>query len=488
MKKYRLLTLMMLLLVLTGSCKKYVEGYDKDPNGLLATDPEQIMQGVLLENQFFLKADGIRMEMLWINQATGSDRQFVAFNNWNSVGNNHFNDEWSEVYTTLGEAKVMEKLADDIGNIQLRGLAKLYVAWAGGQAASLWGDVPFSQAGMPDTYPNPVYDNQADVFTQVQAMLDDAITDLNDAVGPIYSDKDIYFGGDASQWIKVAHGLKARFYLHAGDYPNAKAEAAMGPASAGDDVIAPFKSYYAASGLWNPTFQFYWNRDGYMSADDCYGLDLTITGTTTGTRNNAKTDDTARGFYNYAPGGWWGSAADWDVNIMVEEWFGPGINGKFGGPMALLSYGEMLLIQAESEARINGVATALPIYNQYRALLAAGYDTSGWEYVIAPVQYDAYDAADFAPGGMENADNVTDKQAFLREIMEERYVYFIGDYEAFIDHARTNGDADVPSYMTLKAGFDGIPLRFIYPQSEIDSNDNFPGTAPAVTEHLPMYN
>ncbi len=483
MKKYKILTLMVLLLILTGSCEKFVEGYDKDPNGLLETNTEQIMQGVLLENQFFLKADGIRMEMLWINQATGSDRQFVAFNNWNNVGNNHFNDQWSEVYTTLSEARVMEDLANQIGNIKARGIAKLYRAWSGGQAASLWGDVPFSQAGMADKYPNPVYDSQADVFAQVQTLLDEAIADLNDPVGTIYADKDIYFNGDASKWVKIAHGLKARFYLHAGDYANAKTEALMGPGSGNDDITAPFDSYVAPSGKWNPTFQFYWNRDGYLSAQDAFAVELT----NNGGRNNAKTNDLVRGYYNYAPGNWWGSSSDWDLNVMIPNWIGA--YGKFGGPMRLLSYGEMLLIQAEAEARINDVTAALPIYNQYRALLAGGYDTAGWEAVLgAPLKYDAYVAADFAAGGMENADNVTDKQAFLREIMEERYVFFIGDYEAFIDHARSHNDPDVPSYITLKSGFTGEPLRFIYPQSEIDSNDNFPGTAPAVTQHLPIYN
>ena len=60
--------------------------------------------------------------------------------------------------------------------------------------------------------------------------------------------------------------------------------------------------------------------------------------------------------------------------------------------------------------------------------------------------------------------------------------------EAFSDYMRVHGDTDVPQYMQLKTGFGGEPLRFIYPQSEIDANSNFPGTAPAVNDPLPMYN
>ena len=486
MKKLRIFNILILLLLLTGSCKKYVAGYEKDPNGLLDTNDKQLFQGVLLENQFFQKDDGLRLAMLWLNQATGSDRQMIAFNNWNSVGNNQFDNPWGEVYTVVGEAKLLEDKCTEVNNIQLRGVAKLMRAWAGGTAASLWGDVPFEQAGQPELFDNPKYDHMADVFTQVQALLDDAITDLNDPVGNIYSEKDIYFSGDAGKWIKLAHGLKARFYLHAKDYAHAETEAAMGPASPADDMYAQFESYTAAGGKWNPTFQFYWNRDGYLSAQDAYGLNITMGGA----RDNAKTQEIVRGYYNYAPGSWWGSVADYDLNIMITAWLGT--DGKFGGNMEMVTYGEMLLIQAEAEARANGVAAALPYYNQYRDLLDNNNYTGNWGPAVFGIAapfglYAPYDTTDFDAGGIENADNIASKNAFLRELFEERYVFFIGDYESYVDAERAKNDADVPHYFDLKSGFSGEPLRFIYPQSEIDSNSNFPGTAPAVTEALPMY-
>ena len=486
MKKLRIFNILILLLLLTGSCKKYVEGYEKDPNGLLDTNDKQLVQGVLLENQFFQKDDGLRLAMLWLNQATGSDRQMIAFNNWNSVSNNQFDNPWGEAYTVVGQATLLEKKCTEINNIQLRGVAKLMRAWAGGTAASLWGDVPFEQAGQPDLFPDPKYDNMSDVFTQVQTLLDDAITDLNDPLGNIYAEKDIYFAGDATKWIKIAHGLKARFYLHAKDYAQAETEAAMGPASPADDMYAQYASYSAPSGMWNPTFQFYWNRDGYLSAQDAYGLNLTMGGG----RNNAKTDETVRGYYNYAPGSWWGSVADYDLNIMITDWLGT--DGKFGGNMELVTFGEMLLIQAEAEARANGVAAALPYYNQYRDLLDNNHYSGNWGPAVFGINppfglYAPYDAADFAAGGIENQDNIAPKNAFLRELFEERYVFFIGDYESFTDFGRAKNDADVPHYFDLKSGFSGEPLRFIYPQSEIDANGNFNGPAPAVTEALPMY-
>jgi hypothetical protein len=41
--------------------------------------------------------------------------------------------------------------------------------------------------------------------------------------GPsIPSDKDLYYNGDATKWLKVAYSLKARYYLHTKEYLLAK--------------------------------------------------------------------------------------------------------------------------------------------------------------------------------------------------------------------------------------------------------------------------
>jgi len=479
MKKLKIINILILLLLLTGSCKKYVEGYDKDPNGLLDTNDEQLMQGVILENQFFNHSDGLRIGMMWMNQATGTDRQYVSFNNWNSVANQQFDSPWGEVYTVIGQARLLEQKTTDLNNIKLRGLAKLFRAWAGGMAASLWGDVPFSEAGLPDQFPDPKYDAQADVFNQVQTLLDEAIADLNNPVGIIYAKKDIYYGNlvngsnDSQQiaaWVRLAHALKARFYLNAKDYQHAYDEATNSGFTASDDIIAPYEVYPGNYSKYNPMFQFdVFNREGYIGEVDAYASDLLQA------RDN--NDETGRLYFNYIP-----DAAI--LNTYPGYWW-LGFDGKFSGPQSLMTYGELQLIRAEARARLDGnISAALTIYNDYRNMLQSytpQIGTSGWGQSYPP-----YAPSDFQSGGSQY-NGVDELTSFLREVLEERYVYFIGDLEAFVDHARTHGENGVEGYMQLKPGFNGQPLRFIYPQAEIDSNDNFPGEAPKVTVPLPMY-
>ncbi len=472
MKKINLVILIIILGLTSASCKKFVDGYDKDPNAISYTTPELMMQGVILQNQFFHKADGMRLSMMWMNQATGADRQYKILDDWNQATSEDFNGPWNEVYVVLGQAYLMSELADKNNNQLLRGLGKLYQAWAGGEAASLWGDVPFSQANNKDIE-NPIFDSQQHVFDQIQQLLDDAIADLSSGNGIIYDSKDIWFKGNASKWIKIAHGLKARFYLHSKQYDLAQQEALQGPSSPNDDLMALFDSNNDQPyGMRNPTWQFMRARDGYMDASDTYAVGLFRS------RENNKTKEGGRKTYNYG-------SNDLNYNAVGSDRV-----GKFFGNMKLLTYGEMLLIQTECILRDNTktVADALIPYNTYRALLETKYDTGGFGSA-SNVRYTAYDPADFNNGGIENhgSNAVSDpKKAFLREVFEERYLFFIGDYESFIDHARSYNDPMVPQYMEL-SDYDDEPLRFVYPEVEEDANDNFPGSV-SITTPLPLYN
>ncbi len=472
MKRNKIFILLIGLLLFTTSCEKFVEDYYKDPNGIDFTVPEQEMTAVMLSNQFFQKADGLRMAMMWMNQATGTARQYESLDNWNNANGKDFDVPWNQVYLTMTHADYLMKLAEDENNITLRGLGKLYKAWAGGEAASLWGDVPFSQLNNFDSYPDPVYDRQQDVFNQVQDLLDEAIDDLNSYVGILNNQRDIYFDGNAYNWIKIAHGLKARFYLHSKQYDLALQEALQGPSNVNFDLYAQFDSNDDTPyGKWNPTKFFDLVRGGDMDASEAFANNDIF-----GDRHNSKTTDTRKS-YNYA-----------NTNLNMSS--GSNRVGKFFGNMPMVTYGEMLLIATEAELRLHpdatGMANALTHYNTYRALLESGEYNGGYP----AGNFDSYDTTDFDAGGIENQDNIDPVQAFFREIFEERYIFFIGDYESFIDFSRSFNDPLVPAYMKLHYDsngplYSGQPLRFIYPQNEKDANANFPGM---IDINTPLYN
>ncbi|VXA99205.1 conserved hypothetical protein [Flavobacterium sp. 9R] len=462
------------------SCTDYVSDSNVDPDLLTDSDARNLFQGILLADQFFHTTPNTRDVMIWLNQANGENRQYVALNDWNLSTASTFDDSWNNGYVNcITNAKITILKAEKELNPRLVGAAQVIEAHCMGTITSLWGDAPYSELDITGNNLTPKYDKQVDIYNSLQVLLDKAIVNLKATTGKgIPADKDIYYAGSASKWIKLAYSLKARYYLHVKNYTSAKANALLGMSSASDDLVAQFgNSSYQD---FNPFYSFLvYDRDDYMSGDS-YGARL-IDPSNALYRGNSKTDEHARFAFCYNQEYF----SPYSLNIYGGDY--GGTNGKFGSDsdMPMVSYGEMLLIIAEVDAR-SGFATGLTSYNTYRNLLNTGYsigiDNSGYE--SETFKYEPYDAADFAAGGMENNSGaaLTDQNALLREILQEKYVYLMGTYESFTDFRRTNNAAQIQ----LKAGKAGTPQRFLYPQVEINANPNTPNPVPSIVTKTPV--
>ena len=489
-----------LILATIFSCTSYVDDQNIDPSGLTDSDAKNLFQGVLLADQFFQTSANARSVMIWLNQANGENRQYTILNNWNNSVASEFDDNWNFAYVNcITQSKIAQAKADQEVNPNLKGAMQVVEAHAMGTVASLWGDAPYSELDISGNNLTPKYDTQANIYASMQTLLDDAIVNLSSTVGSgIPTTKDLFYAGDSAKWIKLAYSLKARFYLHVKDYPNAKLYAAQGISTPEEDMKAKFANSYLQS--FNPFYSFLvYDRDDYMSGDG-YAARL-LDPAADFYRGNAKTDESARFAFTYLG----------DDNV---EYFSPyGLNiyssdygnaedfdrstGKFGNDSSipLVTYGEMLLIIAEVDARTD-FTSGLNSYNNYRALLNTGYSIGmanlGYSlynyntdlYIPQSFSYLDYDASDFAAGGIENAtSSLTDQGALLREIFEERYIYFMGTFECFNDFGRSNNAAEIQ----LKSGNAGSPQRFLYPQSEINANPNTPNPIPTITTKTPLH-
>lgn len=466
------------------SCTSYVDDMNVDPDLLTDVGAKDLFQGVLLGNQFFQTSGIAREQMIWMNQANGENRQYITSNNWNNATASAFDDNWDFAYVNcITQAKILASKADKEDNKRIKGAAQVIEALCIGTVTSLWGDVPYSELDITGNNLTPKYDSQASIYTSIQTLLDNAIVNLGSTTGgKIPTAGDIYYGGNTSKWIKLAYSLKARFYLHLKDYTKAKTNALLGINNPADDLKALFGQSYGQS--FNPYYSFLvYDRNDYMSGDS-YAARL-LDPSTTLYRGNTKTDESARFRFNYlTDGNYFGP---YELNFYCDfDWGLP--NGKFGGDsnMPMVTYGEMLLIIAEADARTS-FAAGLTSYNNYRALLNTGYsigiDNAGYDG--ESFSYLPYDATDFNASGIENASgSLTNQNALLREIYQERYVYFIGSFECFTDFGRTNNIAGIQ----LKTGNTGTPQRFLYSQKEINSNPNTPKPIPTIVTKTPVHN
>ncbi|WP_051907791.1 SusD/RagB family nutrient-binding outer membrane lipoprotein [Flavimarina sp. Hel_I_48] len=479
MKKIYLLTFASIFFA--TSCSDYVEDLNDDPNQPTDAGLENIVQGIQLSNQFWQTGEANRTAMLWLNQATGSDRQYLALNDWNTAQSTIFDGIWNEAMVgTISQAQVLESKASALGNTSMLGLAQVIEANAFGTLTSLFGDIPFEEVNKYEEFPNPSYQPQQEVYAGVQNLLSAAIANLTEGSGDIVND--LVYNGNNEAWIDAAFTLKARYFLHVKNYEAALLNAQEGISSADGDYKAYYGTTYGAD--FNPFYSFLvYDRTGYMSGENAYAPKL-LDPSTTIYRGNIKTDETARFGFNYLDSENIYNIG-YEMNFLSEfDWGAP--DGKFGTntDMPLITYGENLLIIAECEARINGIDAGIQAYNTYRALLDTGYsigvDNNGYNDLT--FNYDPYTAVDFNSNGIENADGISQLDAFLREIYEERYVYFNGHYESFVDLNRTNNIAEIQ----LKTGFSGNAERFVYPQVEVNGNLSIPSPLPGVQDPTPV--
>jgi hypothetical protein len=463
-------------LLFVASCSKPVEDVNISPNSPTDAPSDLVLNGAQVSSIVFYEGEWARLSGMWSQSFTGMDRQYISLNNYTTTSGD-YDATWSTAYRgVIAPCKLIIAKEGAKNNKLMTGIAQVMEAQAFGTLADLFGDIPFTQAGNPSQYPSPKFDKQLDVYAGVQSLLNDAITNLNSGIGISPGSKDIFYGGDAGKWAAAAHTLKARFYLHTKNYTAAITEARAGIASADDNMMAPHGGAYNSD--FNLFYSFYeYDRYDYMSADDAVAPRF-LDATATEYRGNAKTNEEARFNYLFLPGGYASDAGVYDLNVFCDfdGWVASADdNGFFGGSTSfpLVTYQENILTLTEAYSRSNDFVNSLQTLNAYRAYLnGGGYLGFGYQTNFIHT-YDAYTDADFELNGIENIGGTKD-ESLLQEIIEERYVTFIGQLEQFNDVRRTHNAIG----LTPVSGT-AIPQRFYYPQSEINTNPNTPSQSPA---------
>ncbi len=441
MKKYiAYITIFSLLII---GCEKYTEGINKDPNNFNAAAPELIVGQAQLGWIQLSESNSARYAGVFVNQFTGSDRQYITLNGY-SVTAGEFNDMWDDAYVEgITQAQVTKVAAAETKNSKLAGVAQIAEAALFGEMTALYGNIPFTQANKADENFAPVYDGQASIYQGVQGLLDEAITNVGSEPVSLYSGNRLASDGT---WGRVAHSLKARYYLHTKNYASALSSSKQGLANRAEDLSVVHGTTAETGnqpGNANLYYQFTVNqREGYLDANGSHLFNLLD-----------PSDNVNR--LLATPG---------DANRKSVYFDGTSLNTGTGGRFALtatfplISWYEVKLIEAEAAHRTGDEAAARTAFNAVRAELA--------------VQF----SGDFPP-------TTSTGETLLKEILEEKYITLVGEIEAFHDVKRTNNLLGVPP----KTGSQ-IPQRFIYPQNEIDNNENIPSPLPGLFDKTPVNN
>lgn len=477
------LSLLLIAAVTFVSCESVTDGYEQDPNSPSDAPPELMLNGAQVGMILFMEAEGARIAGMWDGHFTGSDRQYIALNNYN-VSATEFDGPWAQAYANvMGQTKEIRTKADELNNRVLKGIAGVVQAQTAGMAAALWGDIPYSQYGDVEEFPNPEYDSQADVYDAVQTLLDESIADLESEQGINPRENDIFYNGDTDQWIEAAYTLKARYYLHVGDYEAANTVAQNGISTADNDMYGEHNSSYG--GDMNIYFSFsVYDRPAYMSANEAVGPDMFFT------RQDDKTNELARAYYSYIYSDFLGDIYNvgTEINYVDGPIFGLGaFEGNYASDrdFPLVTHAENELIRAEAltmDGPQQDLNEAINALNNVREYLRNDYFMGPWEAYMGTRQYDDYVLTDFGTGGMADVTGSGDEQANLfHEIIEERFFTLQGTYAPFNDIRRTGNVLGIPANTGNE-----IPQRFLIPQTEVNSNDNVPSDRGGLFDPTPV--
>lgn len=434
-----------LIVMVQYSCSKDIfTDANNNPNAPGTVLPSNLLPGIETSLAYTQGGDLARYTALLTQQAVGAARQASAYYTYVFTSTD-FDTPWGNLFTSvLGNNTDMLHKADSAGYNVYSGIGRIITAYTLQLMVDEWGDVPYSTALMGDAQNHPTFDKQQDLYTTVETLLDDGISYLNnpDPGGITPSTDDIIYNGDTDRWIKFAHAIKARLYIHQSKNNNAMAAKALQEAelsfeSNADNAQFVFGTTETFS---NPIYQYNQQR-----ADIDYGAGyyLDLLTALNDPRIGITTDPT------YADVG----------QVGVGDYY-----GNINGHVEFITYEELEFLKAEATLRTTG------------------------NYATAQVFYQNGIKASMEKLGINNADittylaengilPVTSVNAAIAAVAVQEYIALYQNPEAWTLWRRTGSPALVPV-----TGTNGVPRRLLYPQSEYSLNGS---NTPQATLYTP---
>lgn len=457
--KAKFCILVLLLVGLVGCdsiTTSFTDGYSENPNLPTDAPAEKIFVAGQVGTMTFLESHSARKASMYAQYFSGEDRQYSSIFSYNSTASDN-DSGWFLAYvrglTNLRLARNKYQQLEVVPQNQVAA-TKVLEAMLMGQVTALFGDVPFTEAINSDTTSTPKYNAQDVVYTKINKLLDEAISTLSSNTSTPISGDVTTLDGDASKWLKVAYTLKARHLMHMGNYSDALTAAQNGiSASDGSgDMMMPHGSQQDRNQNLYYSFTVV-QRAGYLQANQSYSDQMLANG------NNAKTDESARRAYYYSTDS--GSRV-----LNTTDGFASATQS-----FPLVTYLENQLIIAEVNARQGtavGDQNAIAALNNTRDYLDQKFDPN-------TDNYQDLNMTDFQVGGAYA--NTT----ILQHVYNWTYLGLIGEIEGFNFLRRI--DYQVDGLNPVQGN--KFPQRFVYPQSERNTNPNIPDPAPGLFDPTP---
>ncbi len=493
---HRYLTGFLTMAVFLASCSENaLDEINRDRNNASDVDAKFILTDIMTSTAFSVVGGDISLySSIYVEHEAGVHNQ--TYNAEIRSGEPTLattnNNSWNAIYQNIKNARIVIAKTSaggpEEGNAVTNSIGKVLLAYNLGVLTDFFGDAPFSETGVltedgSPAYLQPKIEKQADLYPQIQQLLDEAIAGFagNDAAGSgAVGGQDLIYGGAKAKWLQAAYGLKARYLMHA-IKRSSNVNADMTQILSFIDqsfkrVVDEMKfDQYDGVKYINPLF-------GYTNSRDGLGVSKSLAA------KFAEYED-PRG--EQAFGVW----VDWIEHIPLEEVLeqavpnGTPIQQQYEYPLSfanyadkaptmLLSYHELLFLKAEALARLGRTEEAEEVLQD--AVIAA------FANLEKSLQYGIEYAADLAPdldlseevalGYFENSVKARFEANPLKEIMLQKYLAFFGasgeSTETFNDIRRLKALGEDFVILENPKNTSQFPLRLPYGNSDVTANQH----------------
>jgi hypothetical protein len=435
-------------LIALAGCDSGLTGVNEDPNNPTSVDATYLLPNAITGAVGSTLGTNLHMDLtaLWVqhyaeDQYSTEDRYDLADSKVSGIWSDFYAGPLEDLHQIIEQGQTANK-----PNVAAVGL--ILRSWTFSILTDLWGDIGFSEASQGTDEGGaltPKYDAQSEVYDSLLADLTVAPTLMNTTT-PVITSGDLLYGGDLDKWTRFANSLRMRLAMRLSNADPAKAQQefaaayAAGGFTSNDDNA---QLIYAGDGTWDyPIFDYQKSRDDHAISATMVDTLKSLSDPRLALYANENSD----GNYAGMPNGYDDShAIRLDTISRLGTYFASATT-----PAVLMSYGELLFLEAEAAERGWISGNAADLYDQAitASMQQLGIDQGAIDAYLAQPRV-AY------AGGADG----------LRQIALQKWIALFGNGpEAYAEWRRTG----VPNLVAGPDAYnDGrIPVRLPYPTIE----------------------
>ena len=212
--KYKVITGILLLILMSGACTDHFEEINTDPTRVTEVPPDMLftrglVYGALRYDVYQRGKDlyGNRYSQYFANTQTGwgTDR-YETRQDWLTTF-------WGASYSNFGIniAEAIRFTEDDPELANLNAQARIWRAFTMHRLTDFFGDIPLTEALKGNL--RPKYDTQEDIYRTLLADLREAVDQLDEGLEYRTGSADVLFHDDLDKWRRFGNSLRLRLAM-----------------------------------------------------------------------------------------------------------------------------------------------------------------------------------------------------------------------------------------------------------------------------------